>query len=345
MLERKASDLHMHLNGSFSIDFLRQTAEKNNAVPEFLRLIEVREEYVKLLAQESLQTVHDKSIALIWIQFSLIHKIIKTLSDIQQGTIQVIETSKARYMEIRTTPKDMDGASWEKYVDSFLSGLEEGNKKYNGVKVARGLLSLDRTIHTEKISYEIIDRVVLEKKRNGLLVGIDISGNPLGERKLTGTALAYVLCYALSKGIGVAIHIGEADTLTEKDDVNMILDILASCSKKSSSSNLFHGKVRLGHGIFLTEEQRLIIKKLQLPIEVCPSCHEKLNWWNKSKPHPVTHIYQLWNDPVVTGTDDEIIFGGNAKEENQVVLDMLGYPQNEKKDAAWMHQSKFRFAH
>jgi len=75
--------------------------------------------------------------------------------------------------------------------------LEEGNKKCEGKKIARGLLSLDRTIHTEKMSYEIIDRVVLEKKRNGLLVGIDISGNPLGERKLTGEGLAAVLIYAL----------------------------------------------------------------------------------------------------------------------------------------------------
>jgi len=345
MFERKASDLHMHLNGSFSLDFLRQMAEKNNAVAEFQKLKEVREEYTKLLAQKSLQGMHDKSIALIWTQFGLIHKIMRTLADIQQGTMNVIEASKARYMEIRTTPKDMDGSTWGKYVDAFLSGLEEGNKKCNGEKIARGLLSLDRTIHTEKISYEIIDRAILEKKRNGLLVGIDISGNPLGERKLTGAALASVLHYALNKGIGIAIHIGEADTSTERNDANIILDILASWSKQSSAGNFFHGKVRLGHGIFLTEEQRSIIKKLQLPIEVCPSCHEKLNWWNKSKPHPVTHIYQFWKDPVVTGTDDEIIFGGNAKEENQLVLEMLGYPKDEKMDEARVHQSKFRFAH
>jgi adenosine deaminase len=348
MFERKASDLHMHLNGSFSLDFLREIAEKNNATSDFLKLKEVKEEYKKLIGQEALQGEHNKSIALIWTQFSLIHKIIQTLADILHGTINVIDASKACYMEIRTTPKDMDGASWEKYVDAFVNGLIEGNKKCSGKKIARGLLSLDRTIHTEKMSYQIIDRVVLEKQHSGLLVGIDISGNPMAERKLTGDTLASVLRYALDKDIGVAIHIGEANTDIEKNDVDIILAILTSWSKKSYSGsysgNYFHGKIRLGHGIFLTEEQRVTIKKLRIPIEVCPSCHEKLNWWHKSKPHPVTHIYQFWKDPVVTGTDDEMIFGGNAKEENQRVLEMLGYPKNEKKEEARIHQSTFRFA-
>jgi adenosine deaminase len=267
------------------------------------------------------------------------------LADIQQGTINVIEASKARYMEIRTTPKAMDGTSWEKYVDAFLSGLKEGNKKCHGEKIARGLLSLDRTIHTEKMSYEVIDRVVSEKKRDGLLVGIDISGNPLGERKLTGEGLAATLLYALKKDIGLAIHIGETDTSAETNDINIILDILTSWKKQSSLSTPFQGKVRLGHGIFLTEAQRSAIKALQLPMEVCPSCHEKLNWWNKSNPHPVTRIYQLWKDPVVVGTDDEIIFGGNAEEENHTVLEMLGYPKDEIEDEALIHQSKFSFAH
>jgi hypothetical protein len=31
MFERQTSDLHMHLNGSFSLSFLAKTAEKNKA--------------------------------------------------------------------------------------------------------------------------------------------------------------------------------------------------------------------------------------------------------------------------------------------------------------------------
>lgn len=344
MFERKVSDLHMHLNGSFSEDFLKQMAEKNNALAAFTQLMAVREAYKKLYADETLQKIdHQQSIALIWQQFALIHKIMQNLEDISLGTINVIENSKARYLEIRTTPKDMAGATWEQYVDAFLQGLEAGNQACNGKKMARGLLSLDRTIHTEKMAYAIIDRVVAEKKLRGLLVGIDISGNPMTIRTLTGDTLAAVVRYALDKKIGVAIHIGEADTLTEKNEVDVILKVLAEWHGEDPAANSFHGKVRLGHGIYLSSEQRDMIKKLQIPIEICPSCHEKLNWWSMNKPHPVTHIYQHWKDPVVTGTDDEIIFGGNAKDENSQVLEMLGCADNKAQDEARAHQSQFRF--
>lgn len=343
LLEHGTSDLHMHLNGSFSLDFLQKIAEKNNIVSAFKKLREIKTAYSKMKTQEGQQREQDKAIAHIWAQFALIHQMIKTLADIEHGTVDVIQSSKAKYMEIRTSPKSLDGASWEQYVDAFVAGLTKGNEQCHGEKIARGLLSLDRTRHTETISYEIIDRVVSEKKRSGLLVGIDISGNPIAERQLTGDTLTSTLHYALSKEIGIAIHVGEVDTSIEINDVNIILDILNSFNKQHSKKNPFHGKVRFGHGIFLTETQRAKIKELQIPIEICPSCHVKLNWWDKNKPHPVTFIYPHWKDPVVTGTDDEIIFDSCAKTENHVVLEMLGYPKNKKKEEAWLHQSKFRF--
>lgn len=343
MFERKTSDLHMHLNGSFSLNFLRRIAEKNNKTAEFQKLMETRETYAKMVEEESQRGVHDKSITLIWAQFSFIHKIVQTLEDIQEGTVDVMQSSKAAYLEIRTTPKDMAGSAWEKYVDAFVAGLIDGNKKCAGRKIARGLLSLDRTIHNEEISYAIIDHVVAEKERTGLLVGIDLSGNPLAERKLTGEALASVIRYALVKKIGVGIHLGEVDTPIESSEVDNILAVLAAWHNQDIASHRFQGRVRLGHGIYLSDSQRSIIRELKIPIEICPSCHTKLNWWSKPNPHPVTQIYKFWHDPVVVGTDDEIIFGGNAKQENHTLLELLGYPTEQKKNHAHEHQSKFRF--
>ena len=43
-------------------------------------------------------------------------------------------------------------------------------------------------------------------------------------------------------------------------------------------NNPLHGKVRLGHCIYLTQQQKERINKLGIPIEICPSCHSKLNW-------------------------------------------------------------------
>lgn len=343
LFSNKTSDLHLHLNGSFSMAFLKETAEINNAQSEFSQLLDVREKYKKLLTQEA-NIGSDQSIALVWKQFSLIHKIIKTLEDIKKGTIDVIATSKARYIEIRTTPKDMAGESWSKYVDMFISGLQEGNERFKAKKAARGLLSLDRTIHTETSSDAIVKRVVAEKKKSGLLVGIDISGNPLANRTLTGDGLITVLKFALSNDIGIAIHVGEVDNEIERKEVDGILQFLKNWHEQDTQKNIFAGKVRLGHGIFLNHDQRELIKTLKIPMEICPECHHQMNWWNKNKPHPVTGIYQFWKDPVVIGTDDEMIFGNNAKKESKQLLKMLSYPENKKLTEANEHHATFRFS-
>jgi adenosine deaminase len=333
----KLSDLHMHLNGSFSLDFLQKIAEKNAATLEFNTLLQLREQYIK-------QNTLTESIALIWEQFAQIHHILQSLDDVYEGTINAIASSTAHYMEIRTRPKEINNTSWEDYVAAFLQGLQYGNDHVKN-KVALGILSLDRTKDTKEKAIHIIDRVAQEKTATGLLVGIDISGNPSGPRALTGDHLESVLEYALEKNIGTAIHLGEVESEVEHNDVNIILKVLNSwhTANDSPMKNPLHGKVRLGHGIYLTAAQRALIKQLQIPIEICPTCHEKVNWWNRNGLHPVTSIYTHWQDPVVSGTDDEIIFGANADEENQTVLTMLGYPATDNFSKARIHQAQFRF--
>jgi adenosine deaminase len=336
----RLSDLHMHLNGSFSLAFLEKCALRNDAEVNFTHLLTLREQYTSLIQPKP----SAKFITLIWEQFAQIHQIIQSLADVYDGAIDVIQTSKASYMEIRTRPKEIQDASWQEYVAAFVNGLTQGYV-IDKTKTARGILSLDRTKDTAARALEIIDEVAQEKAASGLLVGIDISGNPVEARTLTGATLATVLQYALTKDIGIAIHLGEVETTTERHDVDIILETLNAWHQAnySAAKNPLHGKVRLGHGIFLSEAQRTLIKQLQIPIEICPTCHKKVNWWNTNDLHPVTAIYKHWQDPVVSGTDDEIIFGANAEEENQTVLTLLGYPANESYAKARIHQALFRF--
>lgn len=347
--ERNTSDLHLHLNGSFSMAFLEKMALENGseAGKSLARLKELREQYAKLRAEsKSIPEIEKRCEKLIWDQFPLISKIVTEAENLVEGTVDVVSSSKASYLEIRTSPKGADPVSRQLYIDAFVRGLRQANAKQGGKKIAYGLLSLDRSSCIPEVAHEIIDAVAAEKARSGLLVGIDLSGNYLAPRKLTGKALAGALVYALSKNIGLALHVGEIDSPEERSDVDLILETLASWQRqqKPSARNLFHGKVRLGHGIFLTPRQIQQIQEMQLPIEICPACHEKLNWWQAGQPHPVTKIYSSWKDPVVTGTDDELFFGEDARTANRRVLDFLAYPGDRKKGDARAHQVRFRFA-
>lgn len=290
-------DAHLHLNGSISLEYLKNTAIKNNCL----------DVYEKLVSEEDL-----------WKKFGFVHQIIQTTEDIKLAVVDVVGHSKADILEIRTTPKVMKEQGVELYIQSFVQGLTEAKNLYPSKK-AHGLLSIDRTRHSLKDAEWIIDAAVKEKQSSGTIVGIDLSGNYLAERTLTGNDLYFAIKYALEKDIGLALHVGETDSDIERQDFDLILKAV------DEYQGAIHGKVRLGHAAYRTASQDEIIKKHQIPVEICPSCHRYLEWWKEDKPHPILTLYQF-RTQVIPGTDDELLFGSDAKKEQQILDDMLKIP-------------------
>ncbi|MDP3268835.1 MAG: hypothetical protein Q8M40_07275 [Legionella sp.] len=342
MFEKNKSDLHCHLNGSFSLEFLRKTAEKNNCSAIYVEYERLRQHYLDITKEQPTGGYDRKLIDMIWGLFGLIHKMVQTLDDIVQGTIDVVKNSETKYLEIRTTPKAMSGKSRNDYIDAFEAGLNPDNFK-NDRKSAHGLLSLDRTLHTLDDAAEFIQRVL--KSPAKVLVGIDISGNPLSKRTLTGKELAEVVTMALENRVSIAIHMGESDTDIEKQDTDAVLDALEKWKKdhSDSGSTLFRGKIRLGHCIFLTEQQKERIRTLELPIEICPTCHKKLNWHLEEQPHPVASVYADVSENLVIGTDDDAIFGSRMDNEFNQFIRFFTNIKNLSRKKIKEHQSEFRF--
>jgi adenosine deaminase len=345
MLDLQINDFHLHLNGSFSVAFLQRTAIKNKATVHFDTLQQMLAAG-RYLTKATTAEQEKKNLPDIWALFALVSHIMQTLEDIYLGTIDVIDNSKATYLEIRTTPKPMQNRSWQEYADHFVKGLIKANETHAGKKVARGLLSIDRARHNKEIAKKIIDRVAIESKISRMLVGVDVCGDP-SARILTGNDFAEVLRHALAKDIGVAIHIGELDAEIERKEIDNVLQVIEEWQKKQDNTkrNSLHGKVRLGHAIFLTDDQCAKIRELGVPVEVCSSCHETMKWWDKNGPHPVTKIYPAWDTPahVISGTDDELIFFKNAAEEHKKVLAILGYPEG-MEEKADEQQAIYRFS-
>ncbi len=117
-------------------------------------------------------------------------------------------------------------------------------------KKAFGLLSLDRTLHSFAEAQHFIKRVA--QSPGGLLKDINISGNPVQPRSLRGNDLGQLIELALNSKIGLAIHMGEADTDIEREDTDTILTALEAWVKTTAAEqpNPLFGKVRLGHCIF-----------------------------------------------------------------------------------------------
>lgn len=339
MFEKNKGDLHCHLNGSFSLEFLKKTAEKNNCLATYYEYERLRERYLELTKEQPKDGYEKQMIDMIWGLFGLIHKMVQTLDDITEGTIDVIKNSEAKYLEIRTTPKAMDGKSRNDYIDAFERGLSSINIQ-NDNKSAFGLLSLDRTSHNVEDAEAFIQRVITSPKN--VLVGIDISGNPLGERTITGKDLSRVVTMALENKVSLAIHMGESNTEIEKQDTDAVLDALEQWQKEHSEES-FSGKIRLGHCIYLTPLQKERIRALALPIEVCPTCHKKLNWHLEGNDHPVASVYSDVSENLIVGTDDDAIFGGRMDNEFNQFIRFFTNKTNLSRKEIKEHQSAFRF--
>ena len=140
----------------------------------------------------------------------------------------------------------------------------------------------------------------------------------------------------LEKGVGVGVHVGESKGEVEKRDIEVILGVLegwdnsssfSSSSSSSSSTTYFHGKIRLGHGIYLTEQQKKRVFSLSLPVEVCPTCHLRINWHTPPSPHPISLLYPSLDCPLVVGTDDCLVFGAGCMEEWGKMKRIFGNPK------------------
>ncbi len=137
----------------------------------------------------------------------------------------------------------------------------------------------------------------------------------------------------------------ESDTTIERQDTDAILNALEQWKNEqpNQEKNPFIGRVRLGHCIYLTQEQKDKIRQLGIPIEVCPSCHKLLNWHIENKPHPITEIYDDVSGNLVVGTDDDAIFGGSIEMEFDKFLSLFKNKKQMSKEQLKIYQLQFRF--
>ena len=87
--------------------------------------------------------------------------------------------NNCRYLEIRSTPKNIGEIDKEIYVETVLEALEEAEAKF-GVRTAY-IVSINRTAPVQSCS-ETIDLAIKMKKLDGSkykkIVGIEMSGDP-----------------------------------------------------------------------------------------------------------------------------------------------------------------------
>lgn len=288
-------DLHLHLGGSISTALATRFARSDHD-----------RSALEALAAADVLTL-----------FKVVHRLVRSPARIEAATEDVINRSTADYLEIRTTPRAFSSeGSLGPYVDAFAAAL----RRYPGK--ARGLLSVDRYAHDLTSARDII---ALARAYPDCIVGIDISGvNPPGVRTLQGDDLGVCIETILASPLGLAIHVGEFENEKDQRDNTAALTTIDRWLDRNPLTKSA-GKIRLGHGIFLSKAHTRVIRKHQLPIEICPTCHRYLGCWQNGRKHPVQTVYPEPTAPVVLGTDNALNFSTSFLREKTLFMDAFPY--------------------
>ncbi|CAH2071650.1 unnamed protein product [Thlaspi arvense] len=312
-------ELHAHLNGSIRDSTLLELAKV------------LGEKGVIVFADvEDVIRKNDRSLSEVFKLFDLIHKITTDHQTVTRITREVVEDfalENVVYLELRTTPKRNDsiGMSKRSYMEAVLEGLrsvsevdtdfvtESNSQKIrnacDGVRrkkiYVRLLLSIDRRETTESAMETV--KLALEMRNVGVVVGIDLSGNPLvGEWSTFLPALQF----AKDNDLYITLHCGEVPNSKE---IQAMLDFKPH---------------RIGHACFFEDDDWEKLKSFRIPVEICLTS----NIITKSiSSIDIHHFADLYNakHPLIICTDDFGVFSTSLCNEYALAVRSFGLSKRE----------------
>ncbi|CAB3405341.1 unnamed protein product [Caenorhabditis bovis] len=215
--------------------------------------------------------------------FPLIQSLTATPESLEIATEDVIREfhdDGVVYLELRSTPKSTKFMNKSEYVKTIIKGIQNCAKKY--VIVVTLILSIDRRQTIEEAEDTL--NLALEDD-SGLIVGLELSGNPI----LNGVKFIPILEKARNAGLGVSVHLAEIEENSDE-----ILDFLRFKPD------------RIGHGTFLHTNSEFVrlMEQLKIPLEICLTS----NTLCKTTPTIKDSHLPFWRSrgiPVAICTDDK----------------------------------------
>ena len=264
----KKVELHLHLDGSVSIDTAASLLEKNRA--------EVEKEMVandKCLNLTEYLTKFDLPISIMQTRENLV----KIASDL----VDYLEGENVIYAEVRFAPifHIKEGLKLNEVVEAVLEGLKSNEKvKTNLILCMMRGMDYDTNLSIINLASEYLGKGVC---------AIDLAGDeckyPLDE---------YVSLFEIAniKGIPFTIHAGEAGSAIE---VRKAIEI---------------GTTRIGHGVHAVEDDYVLdlLKKRNVLLEVCPTSNVQTDVCKFYNEHPIRELYKK-GVKVCVNTDNKTV--------------------------------------
>ena len=298
------TDLHVHLDGSLSLEAVRHLAGMQN--------IETGndEELTGKLSVSS--DCKDLNEYLEKFEFPL--QLLQTREAVRYSVCQLVKEQEEQgviYSEIRFAPQlhTRKGLSQQEVVEAACEGLDESRKYWKSYSCHNLILCCMRSDDNRPENMETVRLAALYAERQRGVVAADLAG---AEGLYSTDTFADVFREAVQRGVPFTIHAGEA---AGADSIACALHFQAE---------------RIGHGVRCTEDS-MIMKELAdrgTVLELCPTSNLNTKIYESIEDYP---IQQLMNKGirVTVNTDNMTVSDTTEAKELALVADTFDM---EKKD-------------
>lgn len=297
-------DLHYHLDGGLRPETVFEIAKKQDmALPT-----QDAEELAKYLKAEENCT----SLVEYLEKFDLPVKCLQSAYAQRRVAMEAVEDAAShniRYIEVRFAPQLMTEGrlTVSEVTSNVIEGLMAGEDRFK--TKARAILVCMRH-HSVSKNLEVIEaaRQFLGKG----VCGVDLAGDEAG---FPPQASREVFSLACKYGIPVTIHAGEA----------------------GGAENIYEavknlGAVRIGHGIRLKENPRLLdlIKQRRIPLEICVTSNIQTKAAASFATHPIREYFDAGIN-VTVNTDNTTVSNTDLTREYEILQKQYGFTDDELK--------------
>jgi adenosine deaminase len=288
------AEIHLHLEGAFTFDFLFNLIRKYGGDPEIESIEDLKKKFIFKDFSHFIR-------AWLWK-----NKFFREPEDFEESAYQTIKNLSVQnviYAEVFFSPWDFisNGLKIEEITEATISGIRRAEKEYS---IKCGLIADIVRNYGAESSVNRLNEIT--PYLNEGIIGIGLGGS---EKEFPPLRFKEVFLKAKRRGFRTTVHAGEA---AGSDSVwSAILDLQAE---------------RIGHGVRAIEDPKLIdyLLEKQIPVEVCITSNLKTKVFKTLEEHPFDYMYKRGLN-VSVNSDDPPMFGSNITGELILLLEKLNY--------------------
>jgi len=288
------TDLHLHLDGSLSIDLVKRLFQEQGYLWEEAELKPL------LCVKDDCQSLVDYLKC-----FNLPGKLLQRKNALFLAAEDLTKRLSAEgicYAEIRFAPQLhlKEGLKMEQAVDAVIKGVEKG---LEGSSMKAGVLLCAMVSGTERANEETFELAHAYSGKG--VVGADLAGP---ENFVPIELFEPLFQKAYKKGLPFTIHAGECG-----DSENVV---------KAVS----YGARRIGHGCgaIYSEACMELLKKEKIILEMCVTSNLQTKVFSSIKDHPLKVFYDR-GIPVTYNTDNKTVSDTSLEKERSLIKEYFDF--------------------